>query len=82
MTPTKAPSRERKVAPRKPAIPLQPFRLLSPFHNRRVRKGQAVDLFVIPEHRLAEYLDGRPRDPRVKYCTHINRSRMYRPAAA
>lgn len=53
------------------------FRLFSPFCGKRIRRGQAVDLFVIPEHRLAEYLAGRPRDPRVTYCTHINRSKFY-----
>lgn len=35
----------------------------------------------IPEQAIAQYLDGRPRDPRVTYKTGIPRGKTYRTKA-
>jgi hypothetical protein len=35
----------------------------------------------LPDQAINEYLNGRPRDPRVKYATGITRGKVYRTKA-
>lgn len=44
------------------------------FYFIRVKKGA---LFVPDHDRLTKYLGGRPRDPRVKYATGVNKGKVY-----